>query len=74
MGETGTGKSMLAHVIHRDSPRRARPFMHRTAGPCPRPCARASCSATVAGPSRGPFRMARGSLRPSMGARSSSMR
>jgi DNA-binding NtrC family response regulator len=34
-GESGTGKSMLAHAVHKLSPRRARPFVELSCGSIP---------------------------------------
>jgi DNA-binding NtrC family response regulator len=34
-GESGTGKSLIAHAIHRASPRRARPFVEISCGSIP---------------------------------------
>jgi two-component system, NtrC family, response regulator AtoC len=54
-GESGTGKDLVAKVIHYASDRAARPFMNITCSALPENSSRASCSATSAArsPTRG---------------------
>ena len=52
-GETGTGKELVAAPSTSAGPRAARPFVAVHCGASPRPCSRASCSATSAARSPG---------------------
>jgi len=45
-GETGTGKELVARLVHALSPRAERPFLGSTAPRSPTRCSRPSCSVT----------------------------
>ena len=70
-GETGTGKGLLANVIHRAGPGGMARSSTSTARPSPRPCSRPSCSATSAAPSPMRARPSRACSRPPTAARCS---
>ena len=44
-GETGTGKEMIARMVHDNSPRASQPFVPVDCGSIAHRCWRASCSA-----------------------------
>ena len=56
LGETGTGKELVARAIHAAAPRRAGRSSPSTAPRSPRRCSRASCSGTRRAPSPAPTR------------------
>ena len=58
-GESGTGKERVAHLIHRESPRREAPFIRVNCAALSETFSRASCSATSAAPSPARTRAAR---------------
>ena len=74
LGETGTGKELVAPASTRRAIAPAASSSPSTAARCPRTWSRASSSAIARGPSPVPMRTARGSSRSPMAARSSSTR
>ena len=55
-GENGTGKDLVAKTLHYQSLRQAEPFIAINCAAIPRPCSKASCSATKRAPSPTPAR------------------
>ena len=75
LGETGTGKELVARAIHDLSPRRDAAVRHgELRRAAPRTCSRASCSATRRAPSPAPPRRARAASSWPTAARCSSTR
>ena len=60
LGRSGTGKELVARMIHARSSRNNKSFIEVNCAAIPRDCSRASCSGTNAEPSRGPSRSASG--------------
>ena len=52
LGETGSGKEVVARAIHQTSLRASHPFIPVDCGAIPEPCWKASCSGTSAGRSQ----------------------